>query len=140
MLENSIYSFTSPEGCAAILWKDKDFTDQAASGLRLTVQDLYAEKIVTKHHRTPGRRPNKRYFETQNYFEPRLRPGDPVIARIQCTSAIPSSSDEHGELSGLRLEVLKAVEEPQRIVEGGDGELLAVRELDFGQTHRCRVS
>jgi hypothetical protein len=42
-------------------------------------------------------------------------------------------ADEHGELAGLRLEVLKAVEEPQRIVEGGDGELLAVREFDLGK-------
>lgn len=42
-------------------------------------------------------------------------------------------ADEHGELADLRLEVLKAVEEPQRIVEGGDGELLAVREFDLGK-------
>src|SRR4249919_2728584 len=46
MLENSIYSVISPEGCAAILWKDKEFAGQAAAGLRLTAQDLYAEKIV----------------------------------------------------------------------------------------------
>ena len=42
-------------------------------------------------------------------------------------------ADEHGELADLRLEVLKAVEEPQRIVAGGDGELLAVREFDLGK-------
>jgi hypothetical protein len=42
-------------------------------------------------------------------------------------------TDEHGELAGLRLEVMTAVEEPQRIVEGGDGELLAVREFDMGK-------
>ncbi|MCU1265022.1 MAG: hypothetical protein JWM21_1340 [Acidobacteria bacterium] len=42
-------------------------------------------------------------------------------------------TDEHGELAGLRVEVLQSVEEPQRIVEGGDGELLAVRELDLGK-------
>jgi len=42
-------------------------------------------------------------------------------------------TDEHGELVGLRSEVLKAVEEPLRIVEGGAGELLAVRELELGK-------
>ncbi|MDT4968359.1 MAG: hypothetical protein QOJ64_3096 [Acidobacteriota bacterium] len=42
-------------------------------------------------------------------------------------------TDEHGELAGLRLEVMTAVEEPQRIVEGGDGELLAVRQFDLGK-------
>ncbi|MFN2517186.1 MAG: acetyl-CoA carboxylase carboxyltransferase subunit alpha [Pyrinomonadaceae bacterium] len=46
MLENSIYSVISPEGCAAILWKDAKLADRAATGLRLTAQDLYAEKIV----------------------------------------------------------------------------------------------
>jgi acetyl-CoA carboxylase carboxyl transferase subunit alpha len=46
MLENSIYSVISPEGCAAILWKDAKLADQAATGLRLTAQDLYSEKIV----------------------------------------------------------------------------------------------
>jgi acetyl-CoA carboxylase carboxyl transferase subunit alpha len=46
MLENAIYSVISPEGCAAILWKDAKLADQAASGLRLTAQDLLAEKIV----------------------------------------------------------------------------------------------
>src|SRR4030095_7513666 len=46
MLENAIYSVISPEGCAAILWKDAKLADQAATGLRLTAQDLYAEKLV----------------------------------------------------------------------------------------------
>jgi outer membrane receptor protein involved in Fe transport len=32
---------------------------------------------------------NKRYFETQNYFESRLRPGDPVAARIHATPGYP---------------------------------------------------
>jgi acetyl-CoA carboxylase carboxyl transferase subunit alpha len=46
MLENAIYSVISPEGCAAILWKDSKLADEAATGLRLTAQDLYAEGIV----------------------------------------------------------------------------------------------
>jgi outer membrane receptor protein involved in Fe transport len=32
---------------------------------------------------------DKRYFETQNYFESRLRPGDPVVARIHATPGYP---------------------------------------------------
>jgi len=53
MLENAIYSVISPEGCAAILWKDKEFVDRAATGLRLTAQDLYAEKIVDQIIKEP---------------------------------------------------------------------------------------
>jgi acetyl-CoA carboxylase carboxyl transferase subunit alpha len=48
MLENAVYSVISPEGCAAILWKDAKLADQAATGLKLTAQDLHAEKIVDK--------------------------------------------------------------------------------------------
>ena len=46
MLENAIYSVISPEGCAAILWKDAKQADRAAEGLRLTAQELFAEKII----------------------------------------------------------------------------------------------
>lgn len=42
-------------------------------------------------------------------------------------------TDEHCELAGLRLEVLDAIADPVRIVEGADGELLAVRELELGK-------
>ena len=40
MLEHSIYSVISPEGCASILWKDSEFMREAAEALRLTAQDL----------------------------------------------------------------------------------------------------
>jgi hypothetical protein len=42
-------------------------------------------------------------------------------------------TDEHCELAGLRLEVLEAITDPVRIVEGADGELVAVRELELGK-------
>lgn len=42
-------------------------------------------------------------------------------------------SEEHGELAGLRVEVLKTVLMPERILLGGDGELIAVRELEQGK-------
>jgi acetyl-CoA carboxylase carboxyl transferase subunit alpha len=40
MLENAIYSVISPEGCAAILWRDAKHKDQAADALKLTSRDL----------------------------------------------------------------------------------------------------
>lgn len=46
MLENAIYSVISPEGCAAILWKDSNLAERAAEELRLTAQDLLEEKLV----------------------------------------------------------------------------------------------
>ena len=50
MLEHSIYSVISPEGCASILWKDAEKMREAAAALRLTAQDLLkmgvADKII----------------------------------------------------------------------------------------------
>ncbi|HEX6013773.1 MAG TPA: acetyl-CoA carboxylase carboxyltransferase subunit alpha [Geminicoccaceae bacterium] len=46
MLEHSIYSVISPEGCAAILWRSNDQAPVAAEALRLTAQDLLHHKLV----------------------------------------------------------------------------------------------
>ena len=46
MLENSVYSVISPEGCAAILWKDAGQAARAAENLRLTAADLYNLKLI----------------------------------------------------------------------------------------------
>ncbi len=42
-------------------------------------------------------------------------------------------TEEHGELAGLRAEVLETIFKPERILAGGDGELLALRELEQGK-------
>jgi acetyl-CoA carboxylase carboxyl transferase subunit alpha len=46
MLEHSIYSVISPEGCAAILWKDQAKAREAAEALRLTAADCKALGVV----------------------------------------------------------------------------------------------
>lgn len=46
MLEHSIYSVISPEGCASILWRSGDFAKEAATALKLTAQDLYELKLI----------------------------------------------------------------------------------------------
>lgn len=46
MLENAIYSVISPEGCAAIIWKDSKQAERAASALKLTAQDLLRFNII----------------------------------------------------------------------------------------------
>lgn len=48
MLEHSVYSVISPEGCASILWKNADKMLQAAEALRLTSQDLYKLGVIDK--------------------------------------------------------------------------------------------
>jgi acetyl-CoA carboxylase carboxyl transferase subunit alpha len=46
MLEHAIYSVISPEGCAAILWKDAAQAPAAAEALRLTAEDLRRLKLI----------------------------------------------------------------------------------------------
>ena len=48
MLEHSIYSVISPEGCASILWKDAEKMKEAAEALRLTAGDLFALGVVDR--------------------------------------------------------------------------------------------
>lgn len=46
ILENAYYSVISPEGCAAILWKDRAAAAKAAEALRITARDLLELKLV----------------------------------------------------------------------------------------------
>ncbi|MBW6417932.1 acetyl-CoA carboxylase carboxyltransferase subunit alpha [Celeribacter sp. PS-C1] len=46
MLEHSVYSVISPEGCASILWKDAEKMREAAEALRLTAQDLQKLGVI----------------------------------------------------------------------------------------------
>ncbi len=53
MMENSVYSVISPEGCAAILWKAADQANKAAAALRMTASDLamldVIDEVVPEH-------------------------------------------------------------------------------------------
>ncbi len=63
MLENSVYSVISPEGCAAILWKSGSARDKAAAALKITATDLtglgIADEVIPEPaggaHSDPGR-------------------------------------------------------------------------------------
>jgi acetyl-CoA carboxylase carboxyl transferase subunit alpha len=72
MLENSIYSVISPEGCAAILWKDSSRADQAAEGLRLTAQHLHEQGIVDKIIPEPDGGAHNDYDQTARYLDSAL--------------------------------------------------------------------
>ena len=46
MLENAYYSVIPPEGCAAILWRDRSATPKAAAALKITAKDLLGFNII----------------------------------------------------------------------------------------------
>ncbi len=54
MMENSVYSVVSPEGCAAILWKDSSQAPKAAEAMRIAARDLWDLGIVDEVIPEPG--------------------------------------------------------------------------------------
>lgn len=63
MLENSVYSVISPEGCASILWKDSSRAADAAEALKLTAQDLFELGVIERIIRQP-KAEDKAMFES----------------------------------------------------------------------------
>lgn len=53
VMENSYYSVISPEGCAAILWKERSRSPDAAKALKLTAKDLFDMGIIDGIIREP---------------------------------------------------------------------------------------
>jgi acetyl-CoA carboxylase carboxyl transferase subunit alpha len=72
MLENATYSVITPEGCAAILYKDASKADRAAEGLRLTAQHLHQEGIVDKIIQEPDGGAHNDYDQTARYLDAAL--------------------------------------------------------------------
>lgn len=63
MLENSVYSVISPEGCASILWKDSTKAAEAAEVLKITAQDLFDLGVIERIIRQP-KAEDKAMFES----------------------------------------------------------------------------
>ena len=83
MLENSIYSVITPEGCAAILWKDAAQADRAAEGLRLTAQHLYGEGIIDQIIPEPEGGAHNDYDQTARYLDSAL--SERLAEAVSCT-------------------------------------------------------
>lgn len=77
ILEYSYYSVISPEGCAAILWKNGEMAPQAAEALKLTATDLYDLNLVDEIIREPlggaHRDPSKMAFVLRDNILKHLR-------------------------------------------------------------------
>ena len=77
MLEHSIYSVISPEGCASILWRDGEQSKDAADSLKLTAQDLLRlgviESIVDEPLGGAHRSPEKTIMAVGDAIEKNLQ-------------------------------------------------------------------
>lgn len=84
MLENAIYSVISPEGCAAILWKDAKLADRAAEELRLTAQNLFDEKIVDQIITEPPGGAHTDYDQAARFLDSAL--SERLAEAVSCTA------------------------------------------------------
>jgi acetyl-CoA carboxylase carboxyl transferase subunit alpha len=83
MLENATYSVITPEGCAAILYKDSSKAERAAEGLRLTAQHLHEEGIVDKIIQEPEGGAHNDYDQTARYLDSALT--ERLAEAVSCT-------------------------------------------------------
>jgi acetyl-CoA carboxylase carboxyl transferase subunit alpha len=104
VLENAYYSVISPEGCAAILWKDRARAPDAAKALKLTAQDLLdlglIDEIIPEPlggaHRDPAKIAATIKEYTKKYLEElsALTPADLIEARYEKYRKIGAFSAE----------------------------------------------
>lgn len=86
MLEHSIYSVISPEGCASILWRSGKHATEAANALRLTAQDLYSLGIIDEIVKEPLGAAHRDHKSTLNNL------GDAIESNLKELSNIQKSS------------------------------------------------
>ncbi len=86
MLEHSIYSVISPEGCASILWRDAAQAPAAADALRLTAQDLLGFGIVDEVIAEPVGGAHRLAGETVSAV------GDAIAASLDPLLALPAAA------------------------------------------------
>ena len=69
MLEHSIYSVISPEGCASILWRSINYSEKAAENLKLTAQDLLSLEVIDEIIKEPIGGAHRNVDETCNLIK-----------------------------------------------------------------------
>ena len=73
ILENAYYSVITPEGCAAILWKDRKFAPQAAEALQLTADKLITLGIADEIIKEPFGGAHRDFDEAAGYLSAALK-------------------------------------------------------------------
>jgi acetyl-CoA carboxylase carboxyl transferase subunit alpha len=114
ILENAYYSVISPEGCAAILWKDRSAAPKAAEALRITARDLHELGLVDEIVPEPLGGAHNDLTETARSLKAALESN---LAALQKLSA--------GERLKMRYQKYRAhghfIETQKKAVETGNG-------------------
>ena len=82
MLENSVYSVISPEGCASIMWRDSTKAELAAEALKITAPDLLELKLIDEIVPEPEGGAHTDHAATAKLLEPVLSRALEELSRL----------------------------------------------------------
>jgi acetyl-CoA carboxylase carboxyl transferase subunit alpha len=88
MLENAIYSVISPEGCASILWRDKDQAPRAAEAMKITAPDLRELGIIDEIVPEPSGGAHNNPEEAARNLEPFLERALDELGRLSASELV----------------------------------------------------
>ena len=98
MLEHSVYSVISPEGCASILWGDKKKTVQAADALCITANDLLKFKVIDEIIREPLGGAHRNHKQAAIRMKKSLRKNLERLTQIPLSELIPLREKKFREM------------------------------------------
>ena len=98
MLENSIYSVISPEGCASILLRDATKADQMADSLKITAEDLMELKIVDGIIKEPVGGAHRDYDETASTLKKTILTELDTLDQLSPEELIDRRSEKFGTM------------------------------------------
>ena len=98
MLEHSVYSVISPEGCASILWGDKGKTSQAANALCMTANDLLKFKIIDEIVREPLGGAHRNHKQAARRMKKSLRKNLERLTQIPLSELIQLREKKFSEM------------------------------------------
>lgn len=116
MLENAMYSVISPEGCAAILWRDKRKVEEAAEALCLTAQDIIKLGIIDEIVSEPLGGAHKNHEQTAAYVAEALRKTLNDLKSLSIEEILKMRREKYAQI-GKFLEDQEAIA-PAKLLEG----------------------
>lgn len=102
MLENAIYSVISPEGCAAILWKDQTKVEEAAAALKLTARDLLKLGIVDEIIPEPRGGAHRDVEKTASNIKEAILKEIDILLRMSPEELVAKRRDKYRKMGKFR--------------------------------------
>lgn len=94
MLEHSVYSVISPEGCASILWRSGTYAKEAANALKLTAYDLLELKLIDAVIQEPAGGAHRGRQQVFNAVEKQIQTG---LKELDASKAVNYSSERRSK-------------------------------------------